>query len=630
MLDLLRRGAQTWVAKIFFVLLVGSFGVWGVSRSLVASTPDAVITVGDQKIGTREFRLAYERQIAGISRQLGSRITPEQARAFGIEAQVFGQLAAGAALDQLSNKMKLGLSETRLAQEIAKEPAFRGPNGQFDRQIFAATLRNAGLTEDDYIQSQSKVAVRSQLVEAIADGFSAPKTLTDAMARYRAQTRDIHYVLISSSNIEAVKPPADDVLAKWFDAHKAQYRAPEYRKFTYMKLQPSDIMDQATVSEADVKADYEKNKSRYLVPGTRTIEQLSFPNKDDAEKAAARLKSGEVTFDKLVEESGRKLSDVTLGTFDKAKVPDPKIADAAFAIAADGGTSDVVEGAFGPVILRVTNIKPDVQKSFDEVKDQIRKDMALSQAAQDILNVHDRYEDLRASGATLEEAAKQLKLKAMTVDAVDATGKDMKGNEVKGLPEEKKLLDQVFKTEPGVDALAINIGQDGYVWFDVKDIIPDRDRKLEEVHDRVVADWTAEQTKKAVEAKAADVLKQVKDGKTLDEVATALGIAVETKTGLKRASEDAVLSPEAISAAFGGPEGHTATAWTSDKSEEIVLVVTAAGTDTSTDPLAEDNRQIEQLAKAAGDDMLDEMVTKLESQYGVAINQNLAQQAMAR
>ncbi|HWU63716.1 MAG TPA: SurA N-terminal domain-containing protein [Ensifer sp.] len=630
MLDLLRRGAQTWVAKIFFVLLVGSFGVWGVSRSLVASTPDAVITVGDQKVGTHEFRLAYERQIAGISRQLGQRITPDQARAFGIESQVYGQLAAGAALDQLSIKMNLGLSEARLAEEIAKEPAFRAANGKFDRQVFAATLRNAGFTEADYIQSQTKVAIRSQLVDAIADGFKAPKTLTDAMAQYRAQTRDIKYILLSSSNVDAVKPPADDVLAKWYDAHKGAYRAPEYRKFTYMKLEPADILDAATVSDADVKADYEKNKARYTTPGSRSIELLPFPDRTAAEKADQRLKSGEITFDKFIEETGRKPADVMLGNFEKSKVPDPKIADAAFAIPNDGGVSGVVDGAFGPVILRVTNIKPDSQAPFEQVKDKIRRDMALAQAAQDIMNVRDRYEDLRASGASLEEAAKQLKLSSITVEAVDASGKDMKGEPVKDLPAQQKLLGEVFKTEQGVDALPISIGQDGYVWFDVKDVIAARDRKLEEVRDRVLADWTTEQTQKELDAKADAILKDIKDGKALSDIATGLGVNLEDKSGIKRNTEDAVLSQQAISAAFGGAEGHAAAAWTADKSEKIVLQVTATGTDTNADPLADDNRQIEQLANSAGDDMLDEMVTKLQGQYGVAVNQALAQQAMAR
>ena len=450
------------------------------------------------------------------------------------------------------------------------------------------------------------------------------------MAQYRAQTRDIKYILLSSSNVEAIKPPADDVLSKWYDEHKAAYRAPEYRKFTYMKLEAADIMDPATISDAAIKADYEKNKSRYLTPGSRSIELLPFPDKAAAEKADQRLKSGEITFDKFVEETGRKPADVMLGNFEKAKVPDPKIAEAAFAIPADGGVSGVVEGAFGPVIVRVTDIKPDSQSSLDQVKDKIRRDIALSQAAQDILNVRDRYEDLRASGASLEEAAKQLKLSSITVDAVDATGKDMKGEPVKELPAQQKLLGEVFKAEQGVDALPISIGQDGYVWFEVKDVIAARDRKLEEVRDRVVADWTTEQTQKELDAKAEAIVKDLKGGKALTEIASGLGVNVEEKTGLKRNMEDAVLSPQAVAAAFGGAEGHAASAWTADKSEKIVLQVTATGIDTNVDPLANDNRQIEQLANSAGDDMLDEMVTKLQGQYGVAINQSLAQQAITR
>jgi peptidyl-prolyl cis-trans isomerase D len=216
------------------------------------------------------------------------------------------------------------------------------------------------------------------------------------------------------------------------------------------------------------------------------------------------------------------------------------------------------------------------------------------------------------------------------VEAVDATGKDMKGEPVKDLPAQQKLLGEVFKTEQGVDALPISIGQEGYVWFEVKGITAERDRKLEEVRDRVVADWTLEQTQKAIDAKADTILKELKDGKALNDIASGLGVNVEEKTGIKRNTEDAVLSPQTVSAAFGGAEGHAAAAWTADKSEKIVLQVTATGTDTNVDPLADDTRQIEQLANSAGDDMLDEMVTKLQGQYGVSINQTLAQQAITR
>ncbi len=631
MMDLLRRGAQTWIAKLFFVLLVGSFGVWGISSSLLTSTPNAVVTVGEQVVGAREFRLAYERQLALLSRQLGTRLTTEQARAFGLERQVYAQLAAGAALDELASQMKLGLSEERLAQIIADEPAFRAPNGQFDRQVFTNALRNAGLNETDYIESQSKVAVRSQIVDAVASGFAPPVTLTDAMAEYRNQVRDVNYILLSSGNIDPVAAPSDDELAKWFEEKKAQYRAPEYRTFTYLKLEPDDIMDPTAVAEDEVKADYEKNKDRYTTPASRTIDQLSFADRAAADAAAAKLASGEATFDDLVTEAGKTASDVRLGNFTTATFPDRKVSDAAFAIAEDGGTSPVVDGSFGPVILRATEIKTENVRTYDEVKDEIRKELALTLATDEILNVHDAYEDARAGGDTLAEAASQLRLHPVKVENVDANGLGMDGSKVAGLPEEQQLLSKVFDTDIGVEALPVNVGRDGYIWFEVDEITPDRDRKLEEVRAQVLEDWTAEATVNALKTKAQALLEEIKGGKSMDDVAAELGTAINTKSNLKRSgSEDAVFGSAAVAAAFGGGEGHSAIAASEDGTAQLVMVVTSTGSSMSADPLSGDNDQSERLAKAAGDDILDEMVSKLQQTYGVQFNQTLGQQAIVR
>src|SRR5690606_4163005 len=108
---------------------------------------NSVVTVGDVSVSPTDFRLAYERQAAALSQRFGMRLTADQARALGVENQVFAELVAGAALDQHSRDMNLGLSEGRLARLIADDPAFRGANGQFDRLAFSSILRNAGLSE---------------------------------------------------------------------------------------------------------------------------------------------------------------------------------------------------------------------------------------------------------------------------------------------------------------------------------------------------------------------------------------------------------------------------------------------------------------------------------------------------
>ncbi|WP_324763415.1 SurA N-terminal domain-containing protein [Sinorhizobium meliloti] len=629
MLDSLRNAAQTRVVKGLLALLILSFMVWGGQTLMVPSTPNAVVTVGDIKVSASDFRLAYERQIALLSRQLGTPLSRQQAQAFGVENQVYAQLVAGAALDQLATDMNLGLSEDRLARLIGEDPAFHGVNGQFDRLTFSSVLRNAGLTEQDYINNRSQVAVRSQIVDALTDGYTAPKVLVDAIGKYRHETRTIDYLLLSNANIDAVKTPGDDVLAPWFESRKANYRAPEYRKISYIKLEPEDLAAPDAVTEEELRADYEKRKESYRTPATRTVEQLTFPSREAADAAAAKLAAG-TSFDDLVKAEGKTSADVLLGDFTKDRMPDAKIADAAFAVAQDGGTTPVVEGAFGPVILRVTNIRPDAVRSFDEVKEELRKEIALDAAREQLVGLHDKIEDERAGGVTVKEIAEQLKLKLVTVDAVDASGKDQNGDEVKDLPEPRALLQEVFKADVGTDTLAVNIGRDGSAWFDVEEIIPARDRTLDEVRDEVAADWTAEQQRAALAAKAKELKERIEKGAKLADIATELGLVVETKTGLTRGTNDASLSPAAVIAAFGGPNGHVANAPGIGGDGQVLMQVTSIEEKAPADALDNDSSQIEAIARASGDDILDQMVSTLQTAYGVSINQSLAETALAQ
>ncbi|MEH3108728.1 MAG: SurA N-terminal domain-containing protein [Agrobacterium cavarae] len=627
MLDSLRNASRTLAAKLLLLLLVVSFGIWGVSASLVSSNSHAVMTVGDQTVTPNQFRFAYQRQMALLSQQFGTRLTTEQAKAFGIDRQVLGELAAQASLKQLADDMKLGLSEERLVNLIAEDPAFKSPGGQFDRQVFRERLRSAGYTEDDYIKDRSNLAVRNQILEAIQDGFTPPQVLVDALKQHENEQRSIDYILLSNANIDPVKAPAEDVLAAWFESHKAQYRAPEYRKFTYVKLEPSDIANQSAITDAQVAEYYEKNKDKFRTAGRRTVEQLVFPNKEMAEAAATQIRAGTTTYDQVVKDQSKQPADVLLGEFTKETMPDPSIADAVFAVQKDGGISPVIDGAFGPVILRVTGIKGDSMKTLDEAKEEIRTELATANAAEQLNSVHDRYEDLRGGGSSLADAATQLNLKPVTINTVDANGEDEKGNPVEGLPT-PALLTEVFRTEPGTEAPAVNIGREGYVWLDVDQIIPPRDRTLDEVRDQVVADWTAEQQSNALTAKANELKNRLEKGETLQTIAGEMGLAVETKLGLRRNSNDALFGRQAVSAIFAGANGLAGTAINEDGSGRILFKVTEVNTNAPADALNNADREIAAIAQSAGEDMVNQMLTRLQNDYGVSINQALADQAM--
>ena len=171
MLDSLRQAATTWVAKLLLALLVLSFAVWGISGTIFGGPGNNVLTAGETAVSITDYRLAYDRQLNVMSRQFGTRLTREQAVALGIDQQVLSQLVAGAVLDEQASEMRLGLSEDRLAQLTAEDPAFHGPDGRFDRQQFEYVLRQVGMRPEDYLRNREQVAVRQQIVDAVAEGL---------------------------------------------------------------------------------------------------------------------------------------------------------------------------------------------------------------------------------------------------------------------------------------------------------------------------------------------------------------------------------------------------------------------------------------------------------------------------
>lgn len=629
-MDFLRRAAKTWVAKLLLILLVASFGVWGISGSLFATQSSTVVSVGDETIGPNEFLLAYNQTIGNVSQRIGRRLTTEEARAFGLEEQVYSNLVSSAALSQQASELNLGLSEKRQAEIIAKEQIFHDRiSGQFDQATFRLVLRQVGMTESQYLESNAKSAVRTQISEAVSDGIKPPQTLLKAMAQYRTEKRDIDYLLLTRALLDPIAAPSDTILSAYFEENKATYAAPEYRKVGYVTLQPQDILDLDAVSPELIAQEYEARKSTYITEETRSIDQLTFASKDAADAGLAKLQAG-TSFDDLLVQEGKTANDVAVGTFTKSAVPDQKLADAVFAVAQEGETSAVVEGTFGNVIMRVSKIEPAVIRTLAEVEGEVREQLALIAAADTLLDVHDAYEDDRAGGMTLKEAADKQGLKVVTIDMVDASGFDNDGVAVVGIPQARELISTAFESDIGLETLPINIGNSGFVWFEVQDIFPARDRTLAEVSDKAVADWTEAQTVTALTDKAVELKKRLDAGETLQALGDELAVTVEKKIELTRSNGDAVFGGTTIQTAFGGPEGLTAIAKDATGENEVLLKVVAVNVPDVNldDDISQETATT--IGLSSSQEIMGQMIAKLQNQYGVSINRGLAQQALAQ
>jgi peptidyl-prolyl cis-trans isomerase D len=629
MLDSLRNVAQTWVVKVLMGLLVVSFAGWGVSSTVLgAISGSAAISAGHSEVSALDYRLAYDRQLAALSQRFGQRLSREQADAIGIGQQVQGQLVAGVVLDEQARKMSLGLSKDRLAQLAAEDPAFHGADGRFNAAQFDNALRSAGMSPQDYLDNRGQVARRQQIVEAVADGVKAPDTLIKALAMYKGESRTVDYVAMPKNFITNVADPSDADLKTYFEANKEAYSAPQFRKVSYVKLEPKDIANPATVTPEEIKTEYDKNIARYSTPETRTIEQLTFANEDAAKAAHAKLSAG-TSFEDIVKAEGKTMDDVRLGTFPKTALPDQSIADAVSALPANG-VSDVLKGAFGPVIVRVTAVTPEVVKQLPEVEKDIRENIALVQAANSIVEVHDAYESARADGASMAEAAAKQNLKMLTVDAVDQSGHGLDEKEIANLPFDENQLAAIFQADVGFDNEPFNLGANSYLWYDVDAITPARDKPLDEVKAKVIQNWKTAEMEKQLNVKAEEVRKRVAAGTSLDAIAAEFKFTKDTKRGITRESQDTDLGRGGVDSVFDGPEGLVGVTESASDGSKLIFKVAEVIEPANVGPDALAQADKDANGSRIADDLLDQLVAQLQTVYPVTVNQTIINQALAR
>jgi foldase protein PrsA len=140
------------------------------------------------------------------------------------------------------------------------------------------------------------------------------------------------------------------------------------------KIRDKVIKGKDKISDAQIQAFYDKNKSRFSQPETRDLQIVLTKTQAKAQAAKAALQSGQpwakvvkkFSVDNASKSNGGKLPGQAKGTLEKAL-------DAAAFSAAKNKLTGPVKTQFGYYVFRVTNIKPATTQSLADAKTTIKQ-----------------------------------------------------------------------------------------------------------------------------------------------------------------------------------------------------------------------------------------------------------------
>lgn len=624
MMQGIRKAGQGFLGKLVIAVMFGfliiSFAIWGVGDIFRGYGRNEVAKVGKVEIGVEQMRSAYQNDLQNLIRQQRRQISPEMARALGLDRQVLSRLVSEATLDQTAQGMGLAVSDETIRNLIFDDPVFRDASGQFSAARFNELLRSNGYSEQSYVALQRATILRQQVAELISGGFTVPVALQEIGNRLRNEKRAVTFARMPASAAGEIAAPTQEQLKSFYDDRKVAFRAPEYRTAAILAITTDAVADPAKVTEDEAKARYEALKAqRFTTQETRTVEQIPFPTAEEAQAAKTKIDGGE-TFDEIATERNIAFKDLTLGTFTRDQIFDPAVREAAFALE-QGGVSAPVTSAFGVVLLRVTKVDPAHVRPYEEVAEEVKKEIATGRAASLISELHDKIEDERASAKPLAEIAKQFNLTLRSAGPMSQGMTRPDGAQEEPLPGGDATLRAIFASDIGVDNEAIRLPQNaGYVWFDISKIDPSRDRGFDEVKAEVEAQWRADETATRLAANARELVQALDKGEAFATVAASAGLTAETAIGIGRQEQRPELPGNVVTQIFGTAAGKAGSAAGTEGSR-ILFKVDSATVPPYVRTTQEADNFVRLLSTNLSEGLLLQYVAERQAKLGVRINE---------
>jgi peptidyl-prolyl cis-trans isomerase D len=617
MLQALRSTVGSWIVKILFVLLILSFGVWGIGDIFRGRTDSTAAQVGDVKISTAELDNAFRQEVNRLRQMLGGQIDAEQAKALGVVNQTLDQLIQRTLLSLAADDAGLRVGDSLVLGQLRAEPAFHNQLGQFDPDLFRRVLAANQLTEDGYVQLLRSEIKRTQLVGAVAAGAQAPALLVNDLFRRQAERRIAETVLIPNAAMGDVGTPDDATLTAFHQEKAVRFTAPEFRKLTVAKLTVDDVAKDISVSDEDLRAAYDARAAEFQTAERRTVDQVLVQDEATARKVENLLGQGQ-SLEEAAAAAGAEV--LTLNSLAREDLL-PELAGPVFSLS-QGAVSAPIQSPLGWHVMRVSDIEPGSTQSFERVRDTVLADVKRDRAMDAVFESANKIEDALAGGTSIEDVAQRFGLRLIHVDAIDANGRRPDGGAVDGLPAAQKVAQTAVGLQQGASSNLTETQDGDYFIVRVDAVTPATLRPLDTIRGEVVAAWQAEQRSQLAAKRAGEIEERLKAGsKPQDLASTIPGAKAGVTPPLTRAGrETGGLPPGLVQRLFEMGQGEVATAPTQDGQVVVRLAEVQSADPAAAETQVAQLRQSVQQAMAG--DLLAQFTEALRQRYPVSVHQS--------
>jgi peptidyl-prolyl cis-trans isomerase D len=517
MMDRLREGVNSIAVKIILGLIILSFVFAGVGSYIVGGSNNAAAKVGNTEIPRGEFEMAYQNERNRMQAQLGdyfSQMLADPAYVESFRKSVLDRMINDVLLDQQAEALGLRISDEQVRSMILEMPQFQS-NGQFDQEIYQASLRRAGFSPDTFAEYMRRELVREQLLNALQTSeFTLPGEV-QVQGKLFTQTRDIRTITIDAEEFAKNVELTDEEIQEYYKANQDNFTRPEQAKVAYIELSAEALKNQVQVSDEEVQQYYDEHLAKYSSEEQRRVAHILVEGDDEAKAQAIldELNSG-ADFATLAEEKSDDFGSAEIGGdlgWIERDVMDPAFEEAAFALEKAGDVSGLVKSDFGYHIIKLEELKDSVAKPFAEVATEIKQELVDQKAIDKFYELQNELERVAFEFPdSLIDASEAVDQEVKTTDFVSQED----APEVLRNPAVMQAILSPEVKEDGLNSEAIEVAPEHIIVVRVEDSRPETVLPLDEVKEQVVSELSRVKGEQGALELGTKVVSALKEGKT--------------------------------------------------------------------------------------------------------------------
>lgn len=563
MLTTIREKTQGIIASIILALIAIPFALWGVNSYLDSGATADIASVDGETISEQEYRVALE----GV-RQRDPRVSenPE------IKKLIVEGLLERTLLARDAEKLGYRYSNESLAKTIRELPYFQSA-GRFDQNLYESLLRREGMSPREFETRRRVEATTMQIQAGLSNSGIVTASEINGLVRLLKQERDVAQVLVAGDRFYADAKIAPDAIQQYYDSHPELFRTHEQVRIEYVRLSGQDLAQDYRPTDTELRQLYGEDASRIARPESKVISHILItvaPNASTEEAKAALTRIQEIEkqaragadFASLARKSSQDTDSAPKGG-DLGEVKPgvlPKSLEDAVGPLKQGGITAPVRTDFGYHLAKVTSYKPAVQKSFDEMRPQLVKQLRQRHSEERYYEMSEKFRNLvYEQGDSLAPAAQALGAKVETSDWFSRAGGA-------GVTAHPRVIEAAFSTEvlqQKRNSDAFELSGDTLISVHVVGHKPAEPKPLADVKAQIERTLRQEAARAASRELGETMVKELTAGESLEGVARKHGLRVQSaKTllrdqpqGVERAIVDAAFRasrPENGKATFGG------------------------------------------------------------------------------